>query len=209
MTSPDYTAVMLVVDRSGSMAAVRSDAEGAINQLLEDQRALPGRCTVRLVQFDGEYEEVYPSTSIADVPRFVLKPRGNTALLDAIGKSFTRFGEELAALPEHERPGRVVAVVQTDGEENSSKEWTLEAVRALVTQQREQYSWDVLFLGAGEDAISVAQGMGFAKSSSIAYSGTRVGTESVVLAASEYIARSRSGSGTAFTDEERAAAQQF
>lgn len=44
-------------------------------------------------------------------------------------------------------------VVVTDGEENSSHEFDLDAVRALVAHQKEQYSWDFMFLGANQDAV--------------------------------------------------------
>ena len=39
----------------------------------------PGRCTVSLVQFDNEYEEVYTGRPIAEVPSLTLVPRGSTA----------------------------------------------------------------------------------------------------------------------------------
>ncbi|WP_353853512.1 acyl-CoA dehydrogenase family protein, partial [Nocardia sp.] len=48
----------------------------------------------------------------------------------AAGKLVTEVGESLAAQPKRERPGTVIVVVLTDGHENSSREWTHEAVRA-------------------------------------------------------------------------------
>jgi hypothetical protein len=207
VTNPDLTTIALLVDRSGSMQSVKNDAEGAIAAFIEAQRAVPGQCLVRLSDFDTEYRDVYPLTPIADVPAYTLEPRGGTALLDGIGRLVTGLGAELAARPEAERPGQVIVVVQTDGQENSSREWDQQGVNALLTQQREQYSWDFVFLGAGPDAIRTATSYGFAAGSSIAYTPSGAGTRSVVAAAASYVTRSRTGrAAAAFTEEERGSA---
>lgn len=150
MTNPDYTHLSLVVDRSGSMSSVQDDAQGGINALLSEQFALPGRLTVTLTEFDSSIDTVRRMT---DKPfDYHLAPRGGTALLDAVGDEVTRTGEDLSALPEHERPGRVLLVVVTDGGENSSREWTMTKVREALAHQRDVYGWDVQFIGADEAA---------------------------------------------------------
>ncbi len=47
-------------------------------------------------------------------------PRGSTALLDAIGRTVTELGTALAAMPEEERPCKVIVIIMTDGLENAS-----------------------------------------------------------------------------------------
>jgi hypothetical protein len=47
---------------------------------------------------------------------------------------------------------KVVTVIMTDGEENSSREWTHDAVRGLIEQKEKEGSWTFVFLGAGLDA---------------------------------------------------------
>src|SRR4051794_20350192 len=169
MTAADLTAIALLVDRSGSMQSIRADAEGAIAAFLEAQRTGPGRCLVSLSDFDDEYRAVYGPVPIAEAPAYTLEPRGTTALLDAIGRLVTGFGASLAALPEAERPGQVIVVVQTDGQENSSTEWTIAGINDLITRQREIYSWDFVFLGANQDAIATGESLGIAPGSSISY----------------------------------------
>ena len=134
--------------------------EDGWRELICEQRANPGQCQVTLAQFDYEYELLYPPIDIAAVPEFVLEPRGGTALLDAVGRLITEVGERLAALPEEQRPGRVICLIMTDGMENASRDWTWAAVKALITQQREVYDWEFIFLGADIDAIEVASRMG-------------------------------------------------
>lgn len=150
MTDPNYTHVSLAVDRSGSMAAVRAEAEGGINALLAKQFALPGRLTVTLAQFDTEFDTV--ARMSAESFEYQLEPRGMTALLDAVGSEIEQTGVDLAALPEDQRPARVLFVVVTDGQENASSAYTLQQVRGMVEHQRQAYGWDFQFIGAGEAA---------------------------------------------------------
>ena len=83
MTDPNYTAMLLVIDRSGSMAGIRDDMVGGLTTMLAEQAVEPGLLTVDIVTFDTEIEI---QCSLAD-PKDVtvtLEPRGRTALFDAI-----------------------------------------------------------------------------------------------------------------------------
>jgi hypothetical protein len=194
MTNPDLTLIAVLLDRSGSMQSIKTDTEGGFDAFVEAQRALPGRAVVTLARFDNEYERVYTAKPIAEVPPLQLLPRGMTALLDGIGRFSTEVGAELAALPEAERPGKVIVVVMTDGHENASREWTKAAVRALVEQQESRYSWEYLFLGANIDAITVGGDLGFKADRSITYAAAPASVNAVFSSVSDYAARSR-GSG--------------
>lgn len=204
MTNPDKTAIAVLMDRSGSMQSIREDAQGAINAYIEEQRKQPGECTVRLAQFDTRYEDVYKSTDINDVVDYYLQPRGGTALTDGIAKLVIDFGVELAALPEDERPGNVIVVIVTDGEENSSVEYTAEGVKSLIEEQTDKYNWEFIFLAAGQDAIKTGAGYGIRAGSSLTFDTDNIGY--TVAAASAYSTATRSGLDYNFSDEERAKA---
>lgn len=203
MTDPDYCAILFVVDRSGSMQKIRTDAEGAVNAFIKDQAALPGTCTIRVSEFDDVVTVVHHSMPAQDVPAYRLIPRGSTALLDAIGSSVVDFGAELDRMPEHERPGKVIAVIQTDGLENSSTEWSLQEINRLLDTMRTVYSWEFLFMGAGPDAIAAGASMGFAAHSTLSYAATGGGIKAGTTAASSYITTFRGGGSAAFTDADR------
>lgn len=161
MPKKDLTEIVVVLDRSGSMVPIRKDMEGGFDSFIDEQRKLPGSCSVTLVQFDSEYELVYQGKPLADVPRLVLEPRGATALLEAIYKTIDSTGERLRLLPDEERPERVLFVVITDGEENASNEFYSRArVLEMVKRQTEVYSWQFVFFGSDQDAIAVARNMG-------------------------------------------------
>lgn len=203
MTDPDYTAIAVLMDRSGSMDAIRADAEGALRAFIAAQAAQPGRCTIRMAHFDSEYETVYPSTPIAQAPPYTLVPRATTALLDGIGRLVVEFGAELSALPEPDRPGTVIVIIQTDGEENSSREWTRERVFELITHQRERYGWEFVFLAAGQDAIATGASLGVAVGSALSWDADPDGVCDAVDAMTSWVTRRRSGGPTEFTDAER------
>lgn len=196
-----YTHITLVCDRSGSMSAIRSDAEGAVNTFIEEQKKVPGTADLLLVEFDAEhgwtknegdgwYHVVYEG-DIQNAPKYVLKPRGNTALLDAVGQTIVHVGEVLAAKAEEERPEHVVFVTQTDGQENSSKDWKLDALRERVKEQESKWNWQFLFLGMGPDTFAQGHAMGMSNVTRSA--NTAKGYGSTYAMASETVSNLRGG----------------
>ena len=169
MTRADLTHLYFLLDRSGSMQSIKSDTEGGFAAFVEEQRQAPGECRVTLAQFDDRYEVVYSRRDLADVPPLELQPRGSTALLDSMGRLITEAGQELAALPEDQRPGTVVVAVMTDGHENASREWDHPAIKSLVEQQSDQWGWQFLYLGADQDAIEVGASIGVRRDQSLTY----------------------------------------
>ncbi|MDZ4851487.1 MAG: vWA domain-containing protein [Pirellulaceae bacterium] len=156
----NLTDITLVVDRSGSMQSIRDDAEGGVNAFIEDQAKEPGEAFLTLVQFDTEYEFLHKGVPISQVSKFSLVPRGSTALLDAVGRAINETGERLAKMNEPNRPGLVIFVVMTDGEENSSQEFTKAQIKKMVEHQQDAYGWHFTFLGADQDAFAEAGAMG-------------------------------------------------
>ena len=156
----NLTDITLVVDRSGSMARVKEDAEGGVNTFISEQGKEPGEALLTLVQFDTEYEFLHKGMPIQQVPKYELIPRGMTALLDAVGKAINETGERLAKMDEGDRPGLVIFVVMTDGQENSSKEFTNAQLKKMIEKQQNEFNWHFTFLGANQDSFAEAGRMG-------------------------------------------------
>jgi hypothetical protein len=175
MTNPDYTALLFIIDRSGSMYRIKEDMEGGINGVLEEQKNLPGEVTVDVAYFD--YETIYDDRFLSlDSASIEINPRGGTALYDAIVSSTAKFGEALAQLPEEDRPGTVLTIIVTDGQENMSRESTIDDVKSIITQQQDVYGWEFLFLGANQDAIETGDSFGLRKGASMTYTANATGT---------------------------------
>jgi hypothetical protein len=192
MTNPDYTALLFIIDRSGSMSLIKDDMEGGINGVLEEQKKLPGEVTVDVAYFDFEttYHDRFLSLDSASIE---INPRGVTALHDAIVTSVKTFGESLSQLPEEDRPGNVVVVIVTDGHENASKEYGLSDVKDIITLQQDTYSWDFLFLGANQDALETGASFGLRKGSSFTYTANAAGTIDASQIISRTVSAVRSG----------------
>lgn len=204
MTNPNYRHIAIIMDRSGSMQSIRTDAEGGLAVMLENLGAEAIHTTVSLYQFDSDYEPVYEMTNINDVPRYELAPRGSTALLDAIGRTITSTGETLAAMPEEERPSVVIVIITTDGLENASREFKLDQINSMINHQRDVYDWRFMFLAADQDAFAASDAMGIPRSSSLAYASAS--TEDSYRVGWNLASRLTTNSGASYTPEERAAA---
>lgn len=192
----DKTLISILVDHSGSMYDIATDTEGGIKSFLADQAKLPGKVKVRLAEFDNRYKVVYEATKLKDVPDYKLNPAGATALVDAIGKTLV----ETAQIAD--KFDNVIVVILTDGYENSSREWTTESVKDLITEKQEA-GWQVIFLGANIDAVKVGGEYGIGSGSTLTYGANTRGVNSTFAAASSYTTAARSGLVAEFTDDER------
>lgn len=171
----NHTTIAFVLDKSSSMNSVTDDTIGGFNKFLKEQREAPGEADLSLYQFGHLYEVSYETVPVKDVKELSYasyNPNGySTALLDAIGRTIVGLGQRLSSLPESERPDKVVVVIQTDGHENSSREFTADRIKEMITHQEKEYSWEFIYLGATLDAVSIATTMGFKGGSAAAYSG--------------------------------------
>ena len=160
----NFTEIAFILDRSGSMQSISETAVAGFNELLGQQQKEHAQTPVRvsLVLFNTDYEVPFASVPAPELPRLDMKtyaPDGSTALLDAIGRTIDETGARLAAMPEAERPGKVIIAILTDGEENSSQTFTWAQISDKIRHQTEVYKWEFLFLGANQDAIATAARM--------------------------------------------------
>jgi hypothetical protein len=181
----NLTYLVFVVDKSGSMSGIAKDMIGGFNAFIKAQRdAKLGACKVFFYQFDTDYEPVYQDLNLDDVPELTDKtyqPRGGTALYCSLGKTITDIGTRLAALPDSDRPGKVLVVTITDGEDNARLDnaedrYTLEKVKEMIEHQIKVYNWDFTYIGANQDAWQVGDAMGIGGNTKLNYTATAGGT---------------------------------
>ena len=148
--------ITVIIDRSGSMGSVRDDAIGAFNTFLSDRQKSDPDALMTMVQFDHEYEVLVngvPIQVVRPLGRETYVPRGNTALLDAVGKTVGSIESRT-----HTANAILVAIL-TDGQENASVEWHAGQVRDLI-QEREAKGWDVYYLSAELSAFNDGRAIG-------------------------------------------------
>jgi uncharacterized protein YegL len=178
MSKENLCEIICVIDRSGSMNVIKSDAIGGFNQFLEEQKKLPGEATLTRVIFDEVYEIMDDNKPLAEINPFdetTFVPRGSTALLDAIGRSISTVTARQAGLPEEQKPAKTIMVILTDGEENASHEFNRQQVFDMIKECQTK-GWQFLYLAANQDAVREGAKYGFAANQTMNFAYNSVGT---------------------------------
>jgi len=124
-------------------------------------------------------------------------------LHDAIARAVDETGEEIATVDQAEQPDNVIIVVLTDGKENAS-ETPKDAVRGRIETRQEADGWEFLFIGANQDAVLTAEGMGIEQDRSLTMAHDGEGTRDAYKSTSETISEARTeGSMSGYDDEDR------
>lgn len=200
----DLTELLMILDMSGSMHSLRDDTIGGYNSLIEEQKKEEGSAVVTTVLFNDGYTVVHDRVDINDVKPMTgaeYVPQGTTAMLDAVGKAITSVGQKLAAMPEEERPSKVMVTIITDGYENASREYTWDIIKSMIKEQREKYSWIFTFIGADIDTMSVSNNLGIDSRLSKSYTKSAAGSNSVYMSVSKAMKRVRASADSVSMDE--------
>lgn len=107
-------------------------------------------------------------------PLYQYSPGGGTAMNDAIATAINKIGKWLNDMPEEERPSKNLIVIMTDGEENSSKEYTLAKVQEMIKHQTEKYNWSFVYMGMDITNKKAADDLGIVNRSFVSKSSDRV-----------------------------------
>jgi Mg-chelatase subunit ChlD len=189
--------IVLVLDRSGSMSGIAGDVIGGVNTFLAEQQAQEGRCRLTLVQFDsqGPFELVADAVKIGDVEPLThrtYQPRGTTPLLDAEGRAIAHAEQrEAARRAAGKADEAVLFVTYTDGLENASTEWNLQALTA-AKKRCEEKGWTFLYLGCGHDAYGQAGRIGVHFANAQSFAATGAGMRSAMVNTSQVATAYRS-----------------
>ena len=202
--------ITLVLDETGSMNSCWDSTISSVNDYIGTQKGQEGVARVSLFKFStGGYASrrygnnaasvqagnairtVFESKLVAEVEelnRQNYTPNGGTNLYDAIGNTIRRIEAQLAPLTE---VPDVLVVIVTDGGENASTEYTLDAVKSLV-KAKEQEGWTFVYLGANQDAWQVGASFGLSKGQTMSYSTANMsGTMSNLATATKSFRSSR------------------
>lgn len=157
--------VNVILDKSGSMNSKVQDVIGGFNLYISELgKELAVEYGFTLTLFDTAVAMKYNSVPLAQVAKLdesSYRPSGNTALLDAIGNTVQTVNT--AGFD------KIITVIMTDGEENSSREWTLQGIRELVQSKESVGNWTFVFLGANLDAFTQGANLGVATLNAVRY----------------------------------------
>ncbi|MBT9171841.1 MAG: hypothetical protein DDT21_00215 [Syntrophomonadaceae bacterium] len=174
------TELVFILDKSGSMGGLETDTIGGYNSMLKQQKAVEGECHITTVLFDNYYELLHDRIDIKAVSAITEKEYqvgGSTALLDAIGRTIHKIGNAQKHTADDYRAEKVMFVIITDGEENSSREYSAAKIKEQIERQKTKYGWEFIFLGANINAVETASSFGISADRAQNYHADNEGVE--------------------------------
>jgi uncharacterized protein YegL len=208
MTDTETTLVTFLLDRSGSMGQIWDETIGGFNVYLEKLQQDGEAIKFTLLQFDtGGIDKCCVAEPVANVKpldRASYEPRGGTPLIDAAFKTIAAVEDSLS---KYDTPPKEIICIQTDGEENSSREHSWEELKRLVTEKIEK-GWQFNFMGIGIDAYDQGARMGIASTNTMSTGTTQAEVRASFQAAAASSMRFAKGlaAHTAYLMSERQAA---
>ena len=163
----DYTHICIVLDASGSMAAIENDTKGSFNSFIKQQKEAEGKTVFDLYQFSNDVQRIVEHTDLATFTDDLMAKyqcSGCTALNDAVCTAIDTLGKEFAKMKEEERPEHVLFIIITDGMENASRKFTADDVKKRIKEQTDVYKWEFQYLAANQDAFESGEAIGVTKS---------------------------------------------
>ena len=148
---------LIIIDESGSMQSIKNAAIDSVNETIQTIRSAQKKHEdqehfVSLVTFNDDVKTVYecvPVDEVKELTAETYQPDCCTALYDAMGISLNALRKKVA------EDDKVLVTVVTDGEENSSKEYSGKAIKALIDELKAK-GWVFAYIGANQDVEAVA-----------------------------------------------------
>ena len=153
--------ICFVLDESGSMYNSVDDVIGGFQKLIDEQKGEKnGECIISLYRFSSTVKKDYIGKPVNEVPKLYYSPGGCTAMNDGVGTAIDEIGKWLSDMNESERPSKNIIVIMTDGQENASKEYNFDTVKAKIKHQEEKYSWTFVYMGTNLQDLKDANRLG-------------------------------------------------
>lgn len=181
------TLVNILLDASGSMASIRDTVISSFNEYVQSLKSKEQNFLVSVTPFN---HKVMPRTlaavsldQIRPMDRENYRPEGNTALYDAIGENAAYIKSERARLKKIWKDAKIPVffVIITDGEENSSVEYTRDKVKKIIRELEEEYETVCVYLGANQDAWAVGASFGIRAGNTFSYTASATGTSNAFM----------------------------
>jgi hypothetical protein len=186
--------VCFILDETGSMNEVKAATISGFNEYIEGLKADETASGVlfSLTKFNSnKHEIVYSNVPLSFVAKLSdrnYRPESMTPLYDAIGKTIASMSG-LEGKKQH-----VLFIIQTDGLENDSKEYTQKHIFDLIKEKKEK-GWTFVFLGADQDAYAASSKIGISYGNTMSYDS--VNTKDTIAYAAVNLTRSYTSTGGA------------
>lgn len=149
---------LIILDESGSMSCIERQALNGLNETLQTIRRAQDKFPdqeqlVSIFPFEsGNIRLLRDKVSIKEVNDLrpdEYNPGACTPLYDAIGFGINSIRKAVTD------DDSVLVTIITDGEENSSEEYSGKAIATIIDELKKK-GWMFTYIGANQDAVSVA-----------------------------------------------------
>lgn len=170
--------IQFLQDRSGSMQSRWDESLVGFKAFLDDLKAKDDvDYILSLTVFDTTIETPVNAKPIREVDPGILAaypPRYGTSLYDALGSVLTAGNDADA--------DKVICIIVTDGEENSSIGWTKDSIHSTIDEKIRSGKYTFQYLGSQPETWADAKVMGFSAGQTVTYDSAHVGGTYTVLA---------------------------
>lgn len=183
---------LIILDESGSMSSIHRESVNGLNetlQTIQSAQKTHGELQehlVTLVFFNSNgIRTILENRPIEEVKLLKMEdfcPNACTPLFDAMGSSLSKLRYQLDKETKHQ----VLVTIITDGEENSSREYSGKMIKNMVGELKE-LGWVFAYIGANQDVDKVAESMNI--KNRMSFEASAEGSRSM----SQRLSRSRSG----------------
>ena len=160
----DKVQILFLLDSSTSMSGMADEVRDRTAQFLHDKQQLSAQDQIEisfsLITFDSLPKQIYWRQNVNHIMfnKDKYNPSGMTVLYDAIGIYVNKLGKQLAEQNEQQRPGKVIVVILTDGQENASQKYRdRNIIKQIIDTQQNKYSWQFIFLSTDINSFDDAK----------------------------------------------------
>ncbi len=191
----------LILDMTGSMMSRKQATIDAVNEYIESLKADPAtadfRFSLSIFNSNIGVERTIDAQEMARVRPIAheqYRPDGATPLYDAIGSVIDAMSQ---------KDGPKLVIIQTDGEENSSRHYKKSDIVRMV-QEKTKEGWQFVYLGCELDAMQAGAELGIDAGNTLMYlaSASRPAFKRLGRMTARY-ARSGSRGTNSFFEEEQ------
>ena len=174
---------LILLDESGSMTSIKNTIIQGFNELVQTVKGIALQYPeqehlISFFTFNGlgikTLHFCEPVEKLSEIDEKKYQPDAMTPLYDAMGFSFVKLRKELESITDF----NVLVTILTDGEENSSREYSGEAIKRLV-EELSQQRWTFTYIGADHDVERVAAGIHI--DNTLRFNKTKEGTRTMFL----------------------------
>ena len=166
---------LIILDESGSMSPIKNSIIQGFNELVQTIQGIEKKFPeqehfISLVAFNGievkNLHERDPANNLREIDETKYRPNGSTPLFDAMGSGIAIVERGLKEVTDY----NVLVTILTDGEENTSKEYSGSAIKKKVEDLKKK-NWTFTYIGTDHDiekmahSLSIENTLNFSKDS--------------------------------------------